>query len=138
MAAILAGLRVGLSGDKNVEVTPDMTIAMHDHTLPPVFGTPMMIYAMEVAAAEVMQPFLPAGHISVGVEVNIRHLAATPLGDQVRASARVVEIKGNLVKFEVEARASRQLIGSGTHTRAAIETARFVRGLQKPTSLSAP
>ena len=134
MAAILTGLRVGLGGDKSVEVTPDMTIAMHDATLPPVFGTPMMIYVMEVAAAEVMQPFLPAGHISVGVEVNIRHLAATPLGDQVRASARVVEIKGNLVKFEVEARDSRQLIGSGTHTRAAIETARFVRGLQKPTS----
>lgn len=137
MSAMLEGLRVGLSGDKRVEVTLDLTIAMHDATLPPVFGTPMMIYAMEVAAAEVMGPFLPAGHISVGIEVSVRHLAATPLGDQVRASARVVEIKGNLVKFEVEARDSHQLIGSGTHTRAAIETARFVRGLQKPTSSSA-
>jgi fluoroacetyl-CoA thioesterase len=137
MSAMMEGLRIGLSGDKSVEVTRDLTIAMHDATLPPVFGTPMMIYVMEVAAAEVMQPFLPAGHISVGVEVNVRHLAATPLGDRVTASARVVEIKGNLVKFAVEARDSRQLIGSGTHTRAAIETARFVRGLHKPTSLSA-
>lgn len=137
MAAILAGLRVGLGGDKSVGVTRDMTIAMHDAALPPVFGTPMMIYVMEVAAAEVMQPFLPAGHVSVGVEVNIRHLAATPLGDQVRASARVVDIKGNLVKFEVEAHDSRRLIGSGTHTRAVIEPARFLRGLQKPNSSSA-
>lgn len=128
---MLEGLRVGLSGEKSAEVTRDLTIATHDATLPPVFGTPMMIYLMEVAAAEVMEPFLHAGHISVGVEVNVRHLAATPLGDQVTASAQVIEVKGNLVKFAVEARDSRQLIGSGTHTRAAIETARFVRGLQK-------
>lgn len=137
MSAISEGLRVGLSGEKRTEVTRDLTIAMHDATLPPVYGTPLMIYLMEVAAADVMQPFLAAGHISVGVEVNVRHLAATPLGDHVTATARVVEIKGNLVKFAVEARDSRQLIGSGTHTRAAIETARFVRGLHKSTSSNA-
>lgn len=128
---MLEGLRVGAHGEKSTEVTRDLTIAVHDETLPPVYGTPMMIYLMEVAAAEVMQPYLSDGWISVGVEVNIRHLAATPLGDKVTAKATVIEVVNNFVKFEIEAHDSDQLIGSGTHTRAALELERFKRGLQR-------
>ena len=90
-----------------------------------------MILLMEMAAAAALQPHLPPGYISVGIEVNIRHLAATPLGDRVTAVATVTEVVGNLVKFTVEARDSRQLIGDGTHTRAVIEVERFIRGLKK-------
>jgi predicted thioesterase len=125
------GLRVGMTGEKSTDVTRELTVAWHDERLPAVFGTPMMIYLMEVAAGELMQPFLPEGHISVGVEVNVRHLAATPLGDRVTAKATVMEVADNLVKFEVEAHDSRQLIGSGTHTRAALKLERFIRGLEK-------
>jgi predicted thioesterase len=125
------GLRVGMIGEKSAEVTKELTIASHNESLPAVFGTPMMIYLMEVAAAEVMQPFLPAGHISVGVEVCVRHLAATPLGDCVTIKATVLEVIDNMVKFEVEAHDSKQLIGSGTHTRAALDLERFKRGLEK-------
>ncbi len=128
---MLEGLRVGASGEKSTDVTRDLTIAVHDETLPPVYGTPMMIYLMEVAAAETMQHFLPEGWISVGVEVNVRHLAATPLGDRVTAKATVIEVVNNFVKFEVEAHDSDQLIGSGTHTRAALDLERFKRGLQR-------
>ncbi|MDX2034123.1 MAG: thioesterase family protein [Blastocatellia bacterium] len=128
---MLEGLRVGDVGEKVAEVTREMTIQMHDPSLPPVFGTPMMIYLMEVAGAEAMQTHLPPGHISVGVEVNIRHLAATLLGDTVRARATVLDVADNLVRFEVEAFDSRQMIGSGTHTRAAIDVERFKRGLEK-------
>lgn len=128
---MLEGLRVGAGGEKSTDVTRDLTIAVHDENLPPVYGTPMMIYLMEVAAAETMQHFLPEGWISVGVEVNVRHLAATPLGERVTAKATVIEVVGNFVKFEVEAHDSNQLIGSGTHTRAALELERFKRGLQR-------
>lgn len=128
---MLEGLRVGDSGEKSVEVTRELTIAMHDPSLPEVYGTPMMIYLMEVAAAEVMQPFLPDGWISVGVEVNVRHLVATLKGERVTAKATVIELAKNLVKFEVEAHDSRQLIGSGTHTRAGLDQERFKRGLER-------
>ena len=128
------GIRVGIHGEKSTEVTNDLTIRMHDESLPAVLSTPAMIYLMEVAASETMHPFLPEGHISVGVEVNIRHLAATPRGDTVIAKATVIEAADNIVKFEVEAHDSRGLIGSGTHTRAALNLERFKTGLKKRTT----
>ena len=78
-----------------------------------------------------MNPYLPEGHLSVGVEVNVRHLAATPIGDTVTAKATVIEVVDKLVKFEVEAHDSAHLIGSGTHTRAVVELERFVRGFKR-------
>lgn len=124
-------IRLGLSGEKTTEVTRDLTIASINDALPAVYGTPAMICLMEMTAASVIEPHLPAGYISVGYEVNIRHLAATPLGDRVTVAAKVIEIVNNLIKFEVEARDSRQLIGSGTHTRAIIELERFLRRLKR-------
>jgi predicted thioesterase len=118
-------------GEKVAEVTKDMTLAYYDESLPHVLGTPMMIFLMEVAAGESMQEFLPEGHISVGVEVNIRHLAATPVGDIVTAKSKVIEVVDNLVKFEVEAHDSAHLIGSGFHTRAVLELERFVRKIER-------
>lgn len=128
---MLEGIRVGLTGEKELEVTLSQTIAGFDAALPAVFATPAMIALMEWTAAETIGSDLPSGHISVGTEVNVRHLAATPLGDRVRATARVLEVTGNLVKFAVEAHDSRQLVGEGTHTRAIIELERFLRGLKR-------
>lgn len=128
---MLENIRTGLTGENSAEVTHELTIASLHERLPAVYSTPAMILLMEVAAAKLIHPLLPAGQISVGTEVSIRHLAATPLGDRVTATARVIEVAGNLVKFEVEARDSRALIGTGTHTRAVVEIARFVKGLEK-------
>lgn len=124
-------IRAGLESEKTIEVTPELTIASLNEELPAVYSTPSMILLMELTASEAMEPYLPAGHISVGVEVSIRHLAATPVGEKVTCTARVLEITRNLVKFAVEARDEHRLIGTGTHTRAIIELARFVQGLQQ-------
>jgi predicted thioesterase len=124
-------IRLGLAGEKRLAVTREMTIALLAEDLPAVLSTPSMIMLMELTATEVIRPHLPPGHISVGVEVNIRHHAATPEGAAVHAQAKVIEVARNLVKFEVEAYDDRQLIGSGTHTRAIIELERFRRGLEK-------
>lgn len=121
----------GLGHEKSQTVTRELTIATLLEGLPAVYGTPAMILLMEVTAAEAIQPLLPTGHISVGTEVHVRHLAATPLGERVTATAKVVGVAGNLVKFEVEARDERQLIGSGTHTRAIVDLERFARGLKR-------
>ena len=128
---MLEAIKPGAAREKSIEVTREVTIASLDEKLPAVYSTPAMICLMEVTAAGLIQPHLPAGFISVGVEVNVRHLAATPLGERVTATAKVVEVAGTSVKFEVEARDERQLIGSGTHTRAVIELERFKRGLKR-------
>ncbi|QQS48660.1 MAG: thioesterase family protein [Acidobacteriota bacterium] len=128
---MLEGLRVGDKAEKTIEVTRELTIQAHDPNLPPVYSTPAMIYLMEVAAAEAMRSHLPEGGISVGVEINVRHAAPTPIGDRVTARATVLEVVDNLVKFEVEAHDNRQLIGSGEHTRAVLDLERFVNGLKR-------
>lgn len=128
---MFAGIRTGLSSTRTIEVTQELTIASLSNELPEVYGTPALIMLMETTAADVLQPYLPAGFITVGTEVNIRHLAPTPLGEKVTCTAQVIETQHNLIKFEVTAHDEQQLIGSGTHTRAIIELERFVRGLAK-------
>ena len=127
---MLEGLRVGFKGETVREVTHDLTIASIRSELPAVLSTPSMILLMETAAAELMLPYLPEGNISVGVEVNIRHLAATPGGEIVTARATVRELVGNLIRFDVEVHDSVQLVGEGTHVRAVIDVDRFRRGLE--------
>jgi predicted thioesterase len=88
-----------------------------------------MIFLMEIAASNAIQASLPSGWVSVGVDVNIRHLAATPVGDTVTARATVTSVTEKLVAFDVQAHDGTNLIGRGTHTRAPIELARFERAL---------
>ena len=123
--------RLGLSFEKSIEVTKELTIAVLGDEFPAVYSTPAMIWLMETTAGEAIMPHLPSGFISVGTEVNVRHLAATPMGERVTATAKVIEVVNNLIKFEVESRDPYQLIGSGTHTRAIIELERFLRGLKR-------
>jgi predicted thioesterase len=87
----------------------------------------MMIYLMEIAAAEAIQPYLPEGWISVGVSVAVRHLAATPVGMTVTARAEVIAVDERTVTFSVEAYDEREKIGEGTHVRAPVELARFLQ-----------
>ena len=75
-----ANIPVGATATQEIEVTRDMTVAhFHEH-MPEVFGTPIMIYHMENTAAAAIQDYLPAGWLTVGVVVNVKHLAATPVG----------------------------------------------------------
>jgi predicted thioesterase len=85
----------------------------------------MMVYLMELAAAEAIQPYLPAGWASVGVAVNVKHLAATPVGHRVTATATVIAVDSKTVTFAVSAHDGSEAIGEGTHVRAPIELARF-------------
>jgi predicted thioesterase len=102
-----------------------MTVAHFHPDMPEVYGTPMMIYLMEVAAAAAIQEYLPEGWVSVGALVNVRHLAATPVGFTVTAKAEVINVNDNLVTFAVEAHDGVEKIGEGTHVRAPVELERF-------------
>jgi predicted thioesterase len=117
----------GTTAEKLVTITGEMTVGHVVPGMPEVYGTPMMILHMEMAAGSAVQPLLPAGHVSVGMMVNIRHLAATPVGRTVRAIARVVAVEARSVLFDVEAWDGDRKIGDGTHRRGVVEVAEFER-----------
>lgn len=127
-----AAITVGAEGEATTVVTRELTVRHFHAEMPEVYGTPFMIYLMEVAASNSIQPQLPPGWMSVGVDVNIRHLAATPVGRTVTARAKVIKVTEKLIEFEVRAHDGKNLIGKGTHTRAPIELARFERALSSP------
>ena len=110
-------------------VTRDKTVAHFHDDMPEVYGTPFMIYLMELAAASAIKPYLPPGWISVGAAVDVKHLAATPVGFTVTAKAEVLAWDGRTVTFKVEARDGVELIGEGRHVRAPVERERFDRGM---------
>lgn len=126
-------LAVDMRGTETVVVREELTVRHHLPTMPAVYGTPMMIYLMEVAAANAIHPHLPDGWVSVGAEVNIRHLAATPIGRTVTATATVTEINERLVRFRVEAHDGVRRIGEGTHVRGVIDLKKFEERLAKET-----
>ena len=103
-----------------------------EHTAPrigsgkvPVLATPVMINLFEAAALDAAEALLPAGHQSLGTRLDVRHIAATPVGMRVTATAAVVAVEGRTIRFRVEARDERELIGDGTHERVVVNVARF-------------
>ena len=98
---------------------------------PAVYATSNMVAIMELAAARLMQPLLKGGELSVGVDVNIKHLAPTPVGSTITSKATYLGMKGKLYQFKVEVHDNAGLAGTGKHTRAIVETARLLAGAAK-------
>jgi len=125
----MANIPVGATGTVSVEVTRELTVAHLHPGMPEVYGTPMMIYLMESASAKAVTEYLPEGWVSVGVVVNIKHLAATPIGFTVTAKAEVVSVSDKTIVFNVEAHDGVDKIGEGTHVRTPVELKRFEQGM---------
>jgi fluoroacetyl-CoA thioesterase len=96
-----------------------------------VLATPVMINLMEAAALEAVEHLLPSGYQSLGIRLDITHHAATPVGMRVTATARVVAVEGRKVRFEVEARDEKEIIGGGKHERVVVNVARFDERVQR-------
>ncbi|HZO02262.1 MAG TPA: hotdog domain-containing protein [Burkholderiales bacterium] len=90
-----------------------------------VLATPVMINLIEAAALAAIEHLLPAGHQSLGTRLDVRHIAATPVGMKVFAKATVASVSGRTVSFRVEARDEKELIGDGTHERVVVNVAKF-------------
>jgi fluoroacetyl-CoA thioesterase len=99
-----------------------------EDSFPEVFATSRMIALMELAAARAMRPALKPGQLSVGVSLNVKHTAATPVGGKVRAVATFERHDGKLFLFKVEAFDDAGPIGCGEHSRAVIDTERLLQG----------
>jgi fluoroacetyl-CoA thioesterase len=117
---------VGAKGTFVLRVTSaHLANQFKDAILPEVFATPMMITAMENAALNAIRGFLDPSESAVGTAVNVRHLAATPVGHNVTAEAEVTGVDGRRIMFKVSARDDKEEIGSGTHERMVIDRARL-------------
>jgi predicted thioesterase len=97
--------------------------------MPAVFGTPLMIMEMEMASAAAVSGHLPQGWVTVGTEVDIRHIAASPVGAVIRTAARVVAVERRVIRFEVEAFDGKRRIGEGRHARGLVNVASFEKRL---------
>jgi fluoroacetyl-CoA thioesterase len=123
---------LGTRGTFTLRVLPEhLANRFKDAMLPQVLATPVMILIMENAALAAIRPFLDTGESAVGMAINVRHLAATPVGHEVRAEAVVIKVEGKRIEFKVSARDETEEIGSGTHQRMVIDFRSFNERLAK-------
>lgn len=122
---------VGAKGTYSLTATPaHLANQFKDAALPPVFATPMMVTAMENAALNAVRDYLDPGESAVGTLVNVRHLAATPVGHRITAEAVVTKVDGRRIEFKVSARDEIEPIGEGTHERVVVDINRLDQKLK--------
>jgi predicted thioesterase len=127
----LSPLRTGLTGAAELVVGEEHTAPFVGSGRVRVLATPVMINLMEAAALDAVERLLPVGHQSLGIRLDVRHYAATPVGMRVRVSAELVKVDGRTLDFRVEARDEKEAIGDGLHQRVVVNVARFDARVQK-------
>jgi fluoroacetyl-CoA thioesterase len=120
-------IKIGMSAERHLLVPAERTVGHFVAGMPMVYATPMMILEMELASADAIKPCLEPGWVTVGTEVDIRHLAATPVGSVVRTTARVVAVERRVIRFEVEAFDEKRRIGEGRHARGLVNVEAFTK-----------
>jgi fluoroacetyl-CoA thioesterase len=121
----------GLTGTSQLLVGPEHTAAFVGSGRIPVLATPVMINVIEAAALNAVEHLLPAGHQSLGIHLDVSHIAATPVGLLVTATATVLRVQGRTITFAVEARDPIEVIGSGSHQRVVVSVTRFDERIQR-------
>ena len=119
-------IALGATGAKQLVVAEEHTAARWGSGALYVLSTPHMVALMEGAAVNAVDPLLPEGYCTVGTRLDVRHVAATPMGQEVTARAELLEIDGRRLVFRVEATDGAGVIGEGTHERFIIEVERFL------------
>ncbi len=124
-------LPIGTKGRYTLDVAPQhLASQFKDSTLPPVLATPVMILAMENAALNAIRSHLEPGESALGTAIDIRHLAATPVGQRVTAEAEVIEVDGGRIVFALTAHDETEQIGRGTHERMVVDVQRLAQRME--------
>jgi predicted thioesterase len=118
-------IKVGMSAERTLVVPAERTVGYFVQGMPMVYATPMMILEMEMASGDAIKGYLEPGWITVGTEVDIRHLAASPVGALVRTTSRVIAVERRVIGFEVEAFDGERRIGEGRHARGLVNLESF-------------
>jgi fluoroacetyl-CoA thioesterase len=124
-------VEIGITLERKRTVSEDDSITFLGEDVKPSLSTPRMILWMEYAARDAVLPRLEPGQDTVGVRVDVRHLAATPLGAEVTYRATVSKVEESRITFDVEARDGAEIIGQGLHERYIVDVKRFAEGLRK-------
>jgi fluoroacetyl-CoA thioesterase len=124
-------LVAGLRGSASITVGEEHTAPSIGSGKVRVLATPVMINLIEAAALDAVEHLLPSGYQSLGTHLDVRHIAATPVGMRVTATAEVTRVEGRTVDFKVEARDQKELIGGGTHQRVVVNVSKFDQRVQR-------
>jgi fluoroacetyl-CoA thioesterase len=127
----LSNMKPGLKGHAQILVGVEHTAPSIGSGKVPVLATPVMINVIEAAALAAVEHLLPVGHQSLGIHLDVRHFAATPIGMHVHASAELIAVEGRTLSFRVEAHDEEEPIGDGRHQRVVVNVARFDQRVQK-------
>jgi fluoroacetyl-CoA thioesterase len=127
----LSAIRPGQTGTADLSVGPEHTAPRVGSGRIAVLATPVMINVIEAAALAAVEHLLPSGYQSLGIHLDVRHFAATPVGLRVTATAEVLSVEARTIRFRVEARDEREVIGDGQHERVVVNVARFDERVQR-------
>jgi fluoroacetyl-CoA thioesterase len=123
--------QVGAVGTLAIQTEAKHAVEFAGDGMPAVLSTPNLIGFLERTARETIAPCLEADERSVGMEIELRHLAPTPIGQTVHCSARIITVEDRKVTFQIEARDQQELIARGLHKRAVIRTGSFTKRVQE-------
>ncbi|MBP1644579.1 MAG: hypothetical protein H6Q16_154 [Bacteroidetes bacterium] len=121
---------VGIKGEKEVLVDSTNTAKAFGSGLIDVFATPAMIALMENTAHTSVQNFLEEGNVTVGIEINAKHIKATPVGDRVKCCSTLEKVEGKRLYFNIEAFDEKGKIGEASHIRYIVDAVKFVEKLK--------
>lgn len=122
-------LETGITYKQSITVQPKDTAAVYGSGSLEVFATPAMVALMENTAVHCLKGYLEEGQDTVGIEINVKHIKATPVGDKVNCKAKVTEIEGRRIRFEIEAEDEKGQIGYAIHDRFIIDPVKFMAKL---------
>jgi len=118
-------ITVGMSAERILVVPRERTVGHFVPGMPMVYATPMMILEMEMTSGDAINRHLVPGWVTVGTEVDIRHLAASPVGATIRTTAQVIAVERRVIRFAVEAFDGERRIGEGRHARGLVNVDAF-------------
>lgn len=123
--------KIGATGQIEFIVNEENVIKFDPGKMPQVLATPSLIGYLEQAARVAIEPILDEDESSVGIEIEVQHLAPTPPGHKVSCTAKIIYVDGNVINFHIEASDQSELIARGTHKRAIIKVDRFKKRVEK-------
>lgn len=136
--SLVLDVAAGSIGSASIVVGDEHTAARVGSGKIRVLATPVMINLFEAAALAACEHQLPAGHQSLGTHLDVSHVAATPVGMRATATAEVLSVEGRTIRFRLQARDERDLIGEGTHERVVVNVEKFDLRVQEKTALIRP
>jgi predicted thioesterase len=122
-------IKVGMSAERTLVVPVERTVGHLLPGMPMVFATPMMVLEMELTSGDAVRQHLAPGWVTVGTEVDIRHLGASAVGATVRTTAKVVLVERRVIRFEVECWDGQRKVGEGRHARGLVNLEAFNKRL---------